>query len=210
MFFEPPPAGEEVAGPTPRPWALPPWFAPPADEMGVVVPVGTVVARTAHVAVTVPYVRAYGSGCSIEVEILVRQGALSPSEVWELHMSLFPAASVRSRGDGGGLPDRLLRFGVRYGDGTKATTVEGGWSLRPDAEPPAGPRLSWQPTGGAIRVGQEMHVSLATLWLWPLPPAQDVEFAVEWPLGGVELAFAPLDGAAVVAAAQRVEPYWPE
>jgi hypothetical protein len=48
------------------------------------------------------------------------------------------------------------------------------------------------------------------LWLWPLPPAEAFEFAVEWPSGGIELTIAELDGAAIEAAASRSAPYWPE
>jgi hypothetical protein len=46
------------------------------------------------------------------------------------------------------------------------------------------------------------------LWLWPLPPAGNFEFAVEWPIGGIELTIAELDGAAVAAASQPSY-YWP-
>ena len=48
------------------------------------------------------------------------------------------------------------------------------------------------------------------LWLWPLPPAEGFEFAVEWPFGGIGLTITELDGAAIVAAASRSAPYWPE
>ncbi|MFI7612328.1 hypothetical protein ACIBP6_14005 [Nonomuraea terrae] len=209
MFFEPPPPGEQMAGPPPRArTGLPAWFAPPADEMGVVVQAGVVAARSTNVAVAVPAVRAYTSGCSIDVEILVRQAELSPDDAWELHMSVFPMAHVMSRG-GDRLPDRLLRFGVRYADGTKATTVGMSWDLRPGQEPPPGPRLSWFPSAVAVRVNDEVHVHASALWLWPLPPEETFELAMEWPLGGIDLTFAPLDGSAIVAAARRVEPYWP-
>ena len=41
-----------------------------------------------------------------------------------------------------------------------------------------------------------------------LPPAGNFEFAVEWPLGGIELTIAELDGAAIAAASQPSY-YWP-
>jgi hypothetical protein len=46
--------------------------------------------------------------------------------------------------------------------------------------------------------------------LWPLPPAESFEFAVEWPFGGIGLTIIELDGAAIVAAAGRSAYYWPE
>jgi hypothetical protein len=48
------------------------------------------------------------------------------------------------------------------------------------------------------------------LWLWPLPPAEAFEFAVEWPFGGIGETIVELDGAAIVAAASRSASYWPE
>jgi hypothetical protein len=48
------------------------------------------------------------------------------------------------------------------------------------------------------------------LWLWPLPPAESFELAVEWPLGGIDLTFVELDGAAIVAAEPRSAFYWPD
>ena len=48
------------------------------------------------------------------------------------------------------------------------------------------------------------------LWLWPLPPAEAFEFAVEWPIGGIDLTIAQFDGAAIAAAASRSAHYWPQ
>jgi hypothetical protein len=53
-------------------------------------------------------------------------------------------------------------------------------------------------------------VSAFGLWLWPLPPAETFELAVEWPLGGIELTITELDGAAITAAAGRSAHYWPD
>jgi hypothetical protein len=43
-----------------------------------------------------------------------------------------------------------------------------------------------------------------------LLPAEKIEFAVEWPFGGIDLTFVELDGAAIVAAAGRSMPCWPD
>jgi hypothetical protein len=100
------------------------------------------------------------------------------------------------------LPRKLLRLGVRYADGRKATTIEQ-WLRRTQAcdDPPTGPLLSWQPGSSGMH-GRELGFSEFGLWLWPLPPAETFEFAVEWPFGGIGLTTIELDGAAIVAAAR--------
>jgi hypothetical protein len=100
-------------------------------------------------------------------------------------------------------------MGVRYPDGAKATTLEQHrrWAPSPD-DPPAGPLLGWVPGNGGMH-GRELGFSFLGLWLWPLPPAGPFEFAVEWPFGGIDLTFAKLDGAAIVATAGRAARYWP-
>jgi hypothetical protein len=122
-----------------------------------------------------------------------------------------PVGTSRPFGSHGGarLPDKLLRLGVRYADGTKATTIEQhGRQTTASADPPAGPLLSWSPSSSGMH-GRELGFSGFGLWLWPLPPAEIFEFAVEWPFGGIELTFAELDGAAIVAAG-RSGYYWPD
>jgi hypothetical protein len=206
MFFEPLPAGEEAA---PRGLTeLPPWSGPPALETGAVLAVERTVARSANVVVRLPTIRAFHPGCMVDVEIVSRQGTLSEDDWWNLHMSVYGGLH-RSRG-GTPLPDRLLRLGVRYADATKATIIEqhrcGTWA---SDEPPAGPLLSWSPGSSGMH-GRHLGVSTFGLWLWPLPPAETFEFAVEWPFGGIELSIVELDGAAIAAAAARSACYWPE
>ena len=42
--------------------------------------------------------------------------------------------------------------------------------------------------------GREVGFSGFGLWLWPLPPAEAFEFALEWPFGGIDLTIVELDG----------------
>jgi hypothetical protein len=87
-------------------------------------------------------------------------------------------AATTDRG-GGLLPGKLLRLGVRYADGSKATTIEQRRrGARASNEPPPGPLLSWSP-GSSGTHGRELGFSGFGLWLWPLPPAESFEFAVE-------------------------------
>jgi hypothetical protein len=207
MFFEPPPIGPEPAEPD-RP-EVPPWSLPPELELGAVVAVERIVARSENVVIVLPTIRAFGSGCMFNVEVVSRQGTLSADAWWDLMMS-GPINPLPSRA-GGPLPDKLLRLGVRYASGAKATTVE---RVRPEsasAEPP-GPVLSWHPGGGGggRRRGGDYMFHYFGLWLWPLPPPERIEFAVEWPFGRIGLTLVEIDGAAIVSAAQRSAHYWPD
>jgi hypothetical protein len=206
MFFEPSPAAGEAA---PRGLPVPPpWSGPPPEETGAVLAVERTAARSANVVVRVPTIRAFPAGCMLDVEVVTRQGTLSEDDWWDLHSSVY-GHFHRSR-PGAALPAKLLRMGVRYPDGTKATTVgQHRWRAPGSDDPPAGPLLSWVPGSGGMH-GRDLGFSNLGLWLWPLPPAGPFEFAVEWPFGGIDLTFTEFDGAAIVAAAGRSARYWPE
>jgi hypothetical protein len=199
MFFDPPPAGEEPA-PSPQP-KLPDWMAPPAQEMGATLVTGLTLARSPNVVMALPAIHAYSTGCLMTVEVAIRQGDLSPDAFWDLHMSAHPIASVM-RG-GGRLPGRLVRFGVRFRDGTKAATYG-------SSDPPSGPLLGRQPAGGGLRSGANFVIHNANLWLWPLPPAETFELGVAWPLAGIDLSIVELDGSVIVSTARNSALYWPD
>jgi len=203
MFFEPVPAGETGLGRLPE---SPPWSRPPVAEAGVLLAVGRAVARSANVVVSLSAIRVFSTGCMLEIEIVSRQVELAEDDWWDLHM----AAHRGARGfRGASLPDKLLRLGVRYPDGRKATTLDPGRRERRDS-PPEGPLLSWWPASSGMRGGGELGFTNFGLWLWPLPPPSTFEFAVEWPLGGIELTIAELDGRPIVDAASRPSYYWPD
>jgi hypothetical protein len=207
MFFEPFPAGEER--PTLVLPEIPSWSGPPDLETGAVLAVEQTVARSPNVVLRLPTIRAFSSGCMLDVDVISRQGGLSEDDWWDLRTSAIHSAYHGLRG-GASLPRKLLRLGVRYADGRKATTLEQsrrGTQARDD--PPAGPLMSWLPRSSGMH-GRELAFGAFGLWLWPLPPAEEFEFAVEWPLGGIALAIIKLDGAPIVAAANRSASYWPE
>ncbi|MFC5832642.1 hypothetical protein [Nonomuraea insulae] len=209
MFFEPPSAQEESTRP-PKP-GLPAWHAPPAEEMGAVMVSGLMLARTPNVVIAVPTIQAFSTGCLINADIVTRRHTLSPDDFQALQLSVYPHM-VTGVSAGRSLPDNLLRFGVRFADGSKATTV--GQKLDRTGlpqDPPPGPRLSWLFGGMSMRSGDDGAGNpVIPLWLWPLPPPETFELAVEWPAGGVELSIVELDGAAIVSAARRSAPYWPD
>ena len=168
----------------------------------------TVLANSPNVVLRLPTIRAFRTGCMLDVEVVSRQGGLSEDDWWDLRSSAqFRSHQVRG---GAALPRKLLRLGVRYADGRTATTIEQrphGTQARDD--PPAGPLLSYRPGNSGMH-GRELGFSGFGLWLWPLPPAEAFEFAVEWPIGGIGLTIIELDGAAIVAAASRSVSHWPE
>jgi hypothetical protein len=97
----------------------------------------------------------------LDVEVVSRQGTLSEDDWWNLHMSVY--GGLLGRRGSARLPEKLLRLGVRYADGTKATTIEAyRRGTQTSDDPPAGPLLSWSPggSGGTRRGGEE--VSSAT------------------------------------------------
>ncbi|WP_043619536.1 hypothetical protein [Nonomuraea candida] len=198
MFFES--AQTEETPPAPMPPELPHWLGPPLAERGVILPVELTLGRSDHVALHLPFVRAYTTGCAFEAELALRQGGLTPTDFLDLHvMALYNPPQFRSRA-GEPLPDRLLRWGVRFRDGTKLTTLD-----RRD-------RGAEGPLLAAMSEGQGRTASLhagVRLWLWPLPPPEPFELAVEWPLAGIALTFTELDGAAIAAAGARSAAYWP-
>jgi hypothetical protein len=208
VFFEPLPAGEATATGGFRLPDRPLWSGPPSMETGTVLPVEVTVGRSPNVVLRLPTIRVFSTGCMLDVEMVSRQGGLSEDDWWDLQSS----SHLRSRWLPGGapLPRKLMRLGVRYADGSKATTIE----ERPRGtqvkdEPPAGPLLSYRPGHSGMH-GRELGFSGFGLWLWPLPPAETFEFAAEWPFGGIELSIIELDGAAITAAASRPAYYWPE
>jgi len=209
MFFEAPPAGEE---PPARKWPeRPPWEPPPL-ETGVVLALDMTVARSANAVVRLPTIRAFRHGCMLDLAVVTRQGELSAEDYWDLRMSSHSGSNIGRVRRADPLPRKLLRFGVRYADGTKVTTLEPveRWA-QTAGDPPTRPRLSsWPTSSGMHGAGLDISFSNSSLWLWPLPPPETFEFAAEWPLGGIDLTLAELDGAAVAAAAARSQLFWPD
>jgi len=211
MFFEPPPSGEDPPArlmPERRPWD------PPPLETGAVLAVDKTVARSPNVVIRLPTIRAFRHGCMLAVEVVQRQGELTADDFWDLRLSSHAGSGIPRVRHADPLPRKLLRLGVRYADGSKVTTIETAehWA-RTAGDPPTRPRLSsWPASSGVHSLGASRYMGFSNfaLWLWPLPPPEIFEFAVEWPIGGIELTFTELDGAAVLATAARSTDYWPD
>jgi hypothetical protein len=185
-FFEPPPPP-----PQPEPFRPPPWLGPPRNVLGVAVPVRFVLARTESVAVAVVDATAYPIGLEFRVAVRRRGGE---REVWEEPLGLHP------RLRGGEIPPELLRMGVQFSDGRKATSLAG-FPHRPDEEP-SRPVLVSRGGGGG---GGHWDYGF---WLYPLPPQGPLAFVCEWPSEGIDLTRHEIDGELIRGAAGRAEVLW--
>jgi hypothetical protein len=203
-FFESPPPPE----PPEPPFEIPkpqPWWHAPGNELGAPVPLRIVLVRTDSVAVALVGAVAYSSGMAFTLSVRSRtQGdERFLEEPWEMpfghhHLGLR---------QGGEVPPEILRFGVQFSDGRKATTLS---DVMPFARPggedeePAGPVLT--SGGGGGSPGQYD----AEFWLWPLPPPGRLAFAVEWPKRQIELTMQEVDAGLILEASKQSEVLWPD
>jgi hypothetical protein len=165
-----------------------PWQGPPADVLGGVVPIQRFVTRTEHAVVALLGVIAFPQGCAFDVQVAARRGSLDDgtwSNVVGQGFEAWPAGAD-------------LTFTVRT-PGVAEDPLAG--------NPPEAPRLFQ--LGHEASHGAGAYESRRRLWLWPLPPARPFEFVVEWQQLGIAPTVTTIDGADVVRAAGRAEPYWP-
>lgn len=205
FFTAPPPRVQEQE----KERENPPWTGPPNDILGGVVPIERMLFRSETLAIVLANAVAFPVGVTIRLQMAARRvEGVNEDTWWDRHDLMFGHHRHRFRAEDS-LPDEVVRFGVRFPDGSKATTVDGRADSGEWPPPrPEGPILKRSRGGSAS--GDDRSVSSSwSLWLWPLPPPEPFEFAVEWPLYDVPLTFTELDGAAIVAAAERAQPYWP-
>jgi hypothetical protein len=156
--------------PAPRPW----WDAP-RNELGAPVPLRLLLARTETVVVAVVGATAFTTGVQLRLAIrrrpLPRASTENGEEFFdEDPFELPPFGHPLHRGrPGRELPPEILRFGVQFSDGGKATTVEDMFPWEhgfdeDDEQAPSGPVLAQGGGGGG---GGEWE---SEFWLWPLPP----------------------------------------
>lgn len=177
------------------------WDGPPTDILGCTVPVQRFVARTDHTVIALQHVTAFPEGCVLTLQVAVRRGELD-EETWSrvAGHSYGPAAGLAIAEDG-------MRIGVRFPDGSRATTVNHsfrGWAHPADRpEPPV-----LVEAGSETSSGDRSYQGKHRFWLWPLPPPVPFEFVAEWRDMGIETTSILIDGSAIVLAAERALPYW--
>ena len=178
------------------------WKGPPSDILGCAVPIQQFVARTDSAVVALPHAIAFREGCILNLDVAVQRGSLDKS-AWD---GLIEGSFRRDFERTGIEAD--LKLGVRFPDGSRATTLDHafrGWAHPTDRpEPPMLIEAGAQSSGGDLS-----YQSHKRLWLWPLPPPAPFEFVIEWPSMGIDPSSIQVDGSAIARAAEQALPYWP-
>ena len=98
--------------------------------------------------------------------------------------------------------DELLRFGVQFADGRKATNLDRP-AYDPDQEPDR-PVLNQHGGGGGGLAWDMEH------WVWPLPPPGPFTFVCECPARAIAESGAEIDAGSILEAAGRAVTFWPD
>ncbi|MCW2929064.1 MAG: hypothetical protein JWM19_26 [Actinomycetia bacterium] len=178
------------------------WQGPPTDILGRAVPIQQFVARTDHTVVALQHVIAFPEGCILTLHVAVQRGSLDEPAWNGLVENPFAADPELTPTEG------HLKLGVRFPDGSRATTVDHafrGWAHPTDRPEP--PMLI--EADGESSSSNRVYHGRRQLWLWPLPPPDPFEFVIEWHSMGIGTTSILLDGGAIVRAAQQALPYWP-
>ena len=192
-FFEPP---EPIVPPELPP--RPPWLGSPANVVGGAVPLELVLARTPDAVVIVRNVVTYQERFELRFVVRLREPDAPDAWLFDLH------GPHRAPFTGGDLPPDLLRCGIQFADGSKATNVGRGAAMAGGPEdPPPGPVMI--PQGGSGGGARWDH----DVWVWPLPPPGGLHFACEWPAHGIPFTRTTVDAELIRAAAERAEVLWP-
>jgi hypothetical protein len=197
-FFDdlvPPALPEEPEDDTPV------WLSAPEGWIGGLVPVQELIARSEEAAIAFARIVAYPFGFEVTLDVFTRL----PSRDFAFHH--YPGEA------GERAPDELLRYGIEFADGRRASDVGGmlgGTTFAmsasaDDEEPDPARELRLMPGGGH---GGPRH-SRQELWVWPLPPPGPVAFVCQWPKHGIPESRAEVDAAEIRAAAERAVELWP-
>jgi hypothetical protein len=184
-----------------RPEPVRPVWMQPEDELAAAVPLGAVVGRSEQGVVGLSHALVFSRGVSFSLVALAR--GLSRRTAQQIFHEQHTA-------DPEDLPDGFVRVGLELADGVRVSNLgrRHPWGLKPDEEPD-GP--IFHHSGGGGGTGRADGVAMRNdYWLWPLPPEGPVRVSCEWPAAAIELSTVEVDGAALVAAAARVVPLWPD
>lgn len=172
------------------------WLGPPANALGAGCPLGFVLARTDQVALGVNAVVAFPIGFCFTLSVRRRTPSPNGSDWGDL---------LHRRAAPGGLDPGLLRVGLQFSDGRKATSLDAFPDLDPEQpeQLPPGPVLMHHGgSGGGLLSFDHGY------WVWPLPPAGPLAFVCEWPAEGIPLTRVEVDAVEITAAAARAPVLW--
>jgi hypothetical protein len=197
-FFEPPPP------PPPEPPEPPrrPWHGPPDATVGRALALNLVLGRSGKAALWIPSLGVYPDGFELSVEIRHRLDEDELEHPFFMHLHLHRR---RRRPPGEQLDPELVRLGIEFADGRRATNLDERMPFalpgEPD-EPPTGPVLAVAGGGGG---GGRWH---ANFWVWPLPPEGPLAFVCEWPVAGIPETRREIDSAPIRDAAAAAVVLW--
>jgi hypothetical protein len=184
-FFEPPTP--------PRPperYRQPPWVAPPPGTLPGILAVELVLAQTDKVAVYISRVAAYPTGFEFDLITIAAPG----EEETELLDPMLFGPRHRARRSSQDPTSEMLRIGVQFADGGKATNTSGFYH---GGDSPAGPVM--HAGGGGGSNGRWYQ----TMWVWPLPPPGRMAFVCDWRAAGIPLTRHELAAETILDAADR-------
>jgi hypothetical protein len=196
-FFEPPPPLPERPPEPPRPR----WVGAPDAEIGRAVALNLVLGRSDMAAVWISAATVYTDGFEFDLQIRhqLDEGLLDdPFSMYAHHLPR------RGRSQEEGLDPGLLRFGIQFSDGRKATNLPSWMQFLGDSDAPEGPILS--PEGGGGGGGRWRQ----GFWVWPLPPEGTLAVVCEWPLAEISETRSEIDSALLREAAAEAVALWPE
>ena len=168
--------------------------ARPAAWVGGVVPLQLVVARSGDAAVVLYRIVAFPEGFELTLNTYVHRSV--PRRRANLLHHPHWHDDERPR-------DQLLRFGLSWPDGGRATNMDGWGRSWPDATEPA---HGLDEHGGS---GSDREYSLE-YWAWPLPGPGELRFVAEWPAFGIPETAKAVDAELLITAAASARPVWPQ
>jgi hypothetical protein len=158
-----------------------------------------VLGRSDKAALWISAATVFSDGFEFEVQLQHRLD----EELVDPFVMRGPGSRRRSWSSEKGLDPGLLRFGIQFSDGRKATNLPGRLPFSGDPQAvPDGPVL-W-PGGGGGGGGRWRH----DFWVWPLPPKGALAFVCEWPAAGIPETSSEIDSAVVRDAAADAMPLW--
>jgi len=168
----------------------------PDNEVGWVVPVSVVLARTPDVALALTHLTAFTTGVALTLAVRLRVApdGLPPGELYQ-RISPYPGLGADLD------PDQRLLLGVEYADGRTATNLRsGGWPAAPvdDDEPVLAPE------GGG---GSELSVDNG-FWLSPVPPDGPFAVVCAWGAFGIRETTLVIEHADLATASTRSTTLW--
>lgn len=184
-FFQPP----KRAAPEPV-YRTPAWLSAPRGTLPGIVPIERVLARNDRVAVCLTRVAAYSTGFELDLLAMI-----TPDEDDFDHL-MFHRQHMLRRDAVDGIPPEVLRFGIRFADGSRVTNTGGFEHARKRPTTPV-----MHHAGGSGGGGRWCQ----TYWVWPLPPPGPVTFVCEWPAMNIPLTESELDSQAITGASERAQ-----